>query len=108
MPCNTIRTMQVSIEAMNARAMATALRSLGMADVMVAGSLVRAYDRGTRQTVTVQTGTGGRISLRAGTEALGDDIKQAYAKHMVTVAAKRYGWQVKTVAQNRLTLSRRS
>ena len=118
MPCNTVRTVSLDLEAADMDLMADALADLGYENIhreTGAGATqgrVSASKRAVGLRVTVGGG-GGQIELvrRSSTttaEAVAGEIKRAYAGRVLAKASRKLGWTVRQVSGSaRYEVSRR-
>lgn len=105
MPCDTIRTTTLDLNVADEGVLLRGLRATGW-EVRTSDDMLNAYRRTTGDAFSV---THGQITVRAGREAIADEVKQAYAQEAVRTAAKKYGFTVKVDAKDaaHVTLSRR-
>ena len=96
MPCNTIRTVSLDLQAADMDLMAAALADLGYRDILHTRDTITASMRGRGKDVTIVTG-----QLRTGQTADMNDrvnaIRRAYAGRTLAKASKRFGWGMRQV-----------
>lgn len=93
MPCNSVRTMAVDLGKVSPFIMESALKALSLGPQHVdANGIIRF---GNREWINTRTGQSQLQTLRDVSE-----IKRAYSAQVVQQTAKRFGWQIKTNAQN--------
>jgi hypothetical protein len=101
MPCDSIRTVEVSLAKCNPRHMFAALEDLKLSPRLLPGGVI-AF--GNNEQIDTNTGKSRLTTLRDVNE-----LRQAYSRQIVLSTAKARGWQVKQNPQslNKFTIIKR-
>jgi hypothetical protein len=98
MPCYTITTVSLELKNANLEMLKAALTKLGMYGIYSTDKAVNwsggSYNKETGKLTVTNT-------------TLGNRIKQAYSGEVVKSQAKRFGWQLKEVAENKYEIIKR-
>lgn len=108
MPCNTIQTAQIELGKMEPSLFVKALEELGLHPRLSQNGERIGFDNGSFHIPTGKATLQLRGSFYGKTE---DEIlagfKVAYSKQIVFSQAKKFGWQMKEIAQNKWEVVRR-
>lgn len=100
MPCYTITTVTLELKQADTAALKKALESLGL------DPYVSSYNE---QQINFRNGSydrsTGKLTVR--NEETGKAIKRAYSAELVQMQAKRFGWQVKKISENKYEIIKR-
>ena len=100
MPCDTIRTTTVELgSSTNTELLLAALNELGLSAYRQSATIIR-FGRGEFFDATT-----GRLEVATSRDV--NEIKRAYSNQVVLAQAKKFGWQLKKVAQNKYAVQRR-
>lgn len=102
MPCDSIVLNQVELELANEELLMTALENMTESKVVKYGNVITFNYGGNSYRIDNK-----KLICPKGYEGTADLIKQAYSKEVVTRAAKRFGWNMKQVKQNKFMLTRK-
>lgn len=89
MPCYTQREITTLMDAADLEILRAALAKHGFVEISQSGSLVTARHKKTGERISFRDG-----KLTTTTEGMINTVKVAYANQIVTVAAKRFGWNL--------------
>lgn len=105
MPCDTIRTTQIDMGKLDAPTLTTALNRMGLGATNHQGLV--SFSGGT---YNVATGQLDARSNRRGfnADSLKNNIRKAYSGEVIRSQAKRFGWQVKELGNNKFEVVKRS
>lgn len=93
MPCWEVRTVNVEFKAANAALLDKALKELGW-QYRVDGKIVRVSGRSAYDSTIELDLVAGRATIQPEQQARLNELKRAYAKQAVKLAAKLNGWRV--------------
>ena len=105
MPCDQLRTSEVDLGKISDKALLLkALGALGYQARLVGAEIVfgSSYNGGTVHADGRVTLTGAAASLEV------NQIKRAYSTEAVKIAAKKFGWSVSSLGQNKFVAKKRS
>lgn len=104
MPCWTIQRNTLDLKVANIDLLEKAIKGLPNFNVHRVGDVLYIYKNGYQQGVIAD----GKITVNQGFEAMVDDIKQAYGREAVKLAAQKYNFTLRPgLTQNRIKLTRR-
>ena len=105
MPCDTITTQSIKLAKAMPELVKQAMEDLGW-NIITATTTQITAENSYYETILWKAGKG--LTIRgSNTESIASKLSKAYSKQAVTWAAQRAGWQVKSVNDNTLNVTRR-